>query len=69
MNTNPLAMSRPSAPSAVSRAWKHPLARPVAALALLLAVAAVFVPGFLHLEIKDGHQNLAVTVSATTNSG
>jgi len=55
MNAPHLAMSTPSAPSAVSRAWKHPLARPVAALALLLAVAAVFVPGFLHLEIKDGH--------------
>lgn len=50
-----LAMSNPSAPSAISRAWNHPLARPLAALALLLAVAAVFVPGFLHLEIKDGH--------------
>lgn len=55
MNSPHLAMSTPSAPSAVSRAWKHPLARPVAALALLLAFAAVFVPGFLHLEIKDGH--------------
>src|SRR5262249_54565449 len=55
MNSPNLAMSTPSAPSAVSRAWKHPLARPLAALALLLAVAALFVPGFLHLEIKDGH--------------
>jgi simple sugar transport system permease protein len=42
-------------PSARSRAWNHPLARPLAALALLLAVAAICVPGFLHLEIKDGH--------------
>ncbi len=38
-----------------TRAWHHPLARPLAALALLLAVAAVFVPDFLHLEIKSGH--------------
>lgn len=50
-----LAMSRPSAPSAVSRGWKHLLARPLAALVLLLAVAAICVPGFLRLEIKDGH--------------
>ncbi|MCY4753199.1 ABC transporter permease [Pelomonas aquatica] len=48
-------MSRPSAPSAVSRGWKHLLARPLAALVLLLAVAAICVPGFLRLEIKDGH--------------
>ncbi|HLO94480.1 MAG TPA: ABC transporter permease [Burkholderiaceae bacterium] len=44
-----------SSPSIGSKAWHHPLARPVAALALLLAVAALSVPGFLHLEIKDGH--------------
>ncbi|MFG6467033.1 ABC transporter permease [Roseateles sp. BYS87W] len=48
-------MSTPRAPAAPSRAWKHPLVRPLAALALLVAVAAVCVPGFLHLEIKDGH--------------
>jgi galactofuranose transport system permease protein len=53
MNSTQLTMSNPSARS--SRAWHHPLFRPVAALALLLAVAALFVPGFLHLEIKDGH--------------
>lgn len=55
MNSPKLTVPTPSAPSAASRAWRHPLARPLAALALLLAVAAVFVPGFLHLEIKDGH--------------
>jgi simple sugar transport system permease protein len=33
----------------------HPLSRPLIALALLLGVAAVSVPGFLHLEVKDGH--------------
>ena len=38
-----------------SRAWHHPLVRPLAALLLLLAIAAVCVPDFLHLEIKDGH--------------
>ncbi len=50
---NVLTMPTPRAPAAPL--WRHPLARPLAALALLLAVAAAFVPGFLHLEIKDGH--------------
>jgi simple sugar transport system permease protein len=51
-------MPRPTAAAATRdrpRAWQHPLARPLAALALLLAIAAATVPGFLHLEIKDGH--------------
>ena len=42
-------------PGVRPRAWRHPLARPLAALALLLAVAAACVPGFLQLEVKDGH--------------
>ncbi len=33
----------------------HPLFRPLAALAVLLLVDLVAVPGFFHLEIKDGH--------------
>ena len=37
-------------------AWlRHPLLRPVAALALLLLVDLLLVPGFFRLEIKDGH--------------
>jgi ribose/xylose/arabinose/galactoside ABC-type transport system permease subunit len=44
----------PSSAAAARRPWQHPLFRPLAALALLLAIAAISVPGFLHLEIKDG---------------
>ncbi len=33
----------------------HPLLRPVAALLILLLIDAVLLPGFWHLEIKDGH--------------
>jgi simple sugar transport system permease protein len=33
----------------------HPLSRPLAALAILLLIAVCTIPGFLHLEIKDGH--------------
>lgn len=55
MNAPPLPMTSPRLPTALQRAWQHPLARPLAALVLLLAVAAASVPGFLHVEIKDGH--------------
>ncbi len=34
---------------------EHPLLRPVAALLILLLVDVIFLPGFWHLEIKDGH--------------
>ena len=34
---------------------RHPLFRPLAALVLLLLVDLLLVPGFFHLEIKDGH--------------
>ena len=34
---------------------RHPLFRPLAALFLLLLVDLLLVPGFFHLEIKDGH--------------
>jgi ribose/xylose/arabinose/galactoside ABC-type transport system permease subunit len=39
----------------LSRALGHALARPLGALALLLLVAWLCVPGFFALEIKDGH--------------
>jgi simple sugar transport system permease protein len=51
----------PDAPSqskaAVSRtAWlQHPLVRPLGALVALLLVDAFLVPGFFHLEVKEGH--------------
>ncbi|BEV14055.1 ABC transporter permease [Herbaspirillum sp. DW155] len=34
---------------------RHPLVRPLAALALLLLIDFLLVPGFFRLEIKDGH--------------
>jgi simple sugar transport system permease protein len=34
---------------------QHPLFRPVAALAILLLLDFFTIPGFFHLEIKDGH--------------
>src|SRR5450830_544217 len=33
----------------------HPLFRPLAALAILLLIDLIMIPGFFHLEIKDGH--------------
>jgi ribose/xylose/arabinose/galactoside ABC-type transport system permease subunit len=33
----------------------HPLFRPLAALAILLLIDLFMVPGFFHLEVKDGH--------------
>lgn len=46
------AARRPRLPAA----WReHPLLRPLTALALLLILDAIFLPGFWHLEIKDGH--------------
>ncbi len=34
---------------------RHPLVRPLAALAVLLLIDLLLVPGFFRLEIKDGH--------------
>ncbi|MBJ7312678.1 ABC transporter permease [Rugamonas sp. CCM 8940] len=34
---------------------RHPLFRPLAALALLLLVDLLLIPGFFRLELKDGH--------------
>lgn len=41
---------------AQSFAWlRHPLSRPLGALACLLLIDLFAVPGFFHLELKDGH--------------
>eukprot|EP01036_Dinobryon_divergens_P014795 gene14795-20003_t len=34
---------------------QHPLMKPLAALFALLLVDLIFIPGFFHLEWKDGH--------------
>jgi len=50
------ALLRPAEPTNRMRMLiHHELFRPLAALALLLLVAFFSVPGFFHLEIKDGH--------------
>ena len=40
---------------AATRWWAHPLARPLAALAVLLLADFLLVPGFFQLSIRDGH--------------
>ncbi len=44
-----------TASMSLSRAFRHPLAQPLSALAVLLLIAFFTIPGFFHLEIKDGH--------------
>jgi galactofuranose transport system permease protein len=43
-----------SAPAPLS-VFRHPRARPLAALALLLLVDLAFIPGFFQLTVRDGH--------------
>ncbi len=50
-NTN----AAPAAGFSMAPLLRHPLFRPLAALALLLLIDLVAIPGFFHLEIKDGH--------------
>lgn len=56
---NPDSVADRSTASAWSTAlsWlsRHPLLRPVVALAALLLLDFLLVPGFFHIEIKDGH--------------
>jgi len=63
--TQPLRRKRvrAPAPSPAQQPWqrlrhwagRHALLQPLAALALLLLVAGISVPGFFALELKDGH--------------
>ncbi len=46
-----LAPATPPRPSI----FQHALFRPLAALSLLLLIDFLLIPGFFHLEIKDGH--------------
>ncbi len=46
-----LAASAPNAPSLL----QHKLVRPLAALAVLLLVDLLTIPGFFHLTVRDGH--------------
>ena len=39
----------------IAHALGHPLFRPVAALAALLLIDLLLIPGFFRLEVKDGH--------------
>ena len=43
------------APKAALAWLQHPLVRPLAALAILLLLDLIAIPGFFHLEVKDGH--------------
>lgn len=45
----------PPSPQPLAALRSHPLLKPLAALAALLLIDALCLPGFLHLEIKDGH--------------
>ena len=43
------------APAKAPSLLQHSLFRPLAALALLLVIDIIFIPGFLHVSVKDGH--------------
>jgi ribose/xylose/arabinose/galactoside ABC-type transport system permease subunit len=45
----------PRAPWSAAPLLRHPLFRPLAALAVLLLIDLVAIPGFFQLQIKDGH--------------
>lgn len=53
--TQSLAMAGPQDGSVFAQALRHPLFRPLAALTALLLIDLIAIPGFFHLEIKDGH--------------
>ncbi|WP_229505918.1 ABC transporter permease [Massilia genomosp. 1] len=47
--------AKDNATPALASLLRHPLLRPLAALALLLLIDLVAIPGFFHVSIKDGH--------------
>lgn len=49
------AAAERSALANLLQAVQHPLARPLAALAVLLLIDFIMIPGFFRLELKDGH--------------
>lgn len=62
LNLNPATLpdqhaQRPRAGvrSGAAAMLRHPLLKPLAALAILLLIDLCAIPGFFHLEIKDGH--------------
>lgn len=46
-----LSVKAPASPSPLH----HPLMRPLAALAVLLLIDLIFIPGFFQLTVRDGH--------------
>lgn len=52
---NPAVLEAPRAARPLHALLRHPLLRPLAALAILLLLDLALVPGFFHLEMKDGH--------------
>lgn len=55
MSTSTITSAAPAAGPAVGQLLRHPLLRPLAALALLLLIDLIAIPGFFRLDIKDGH--------------
>ncbi|MDB5919307.1 MAG: sugar transporter permease [Massilia sp.] len=54
----PIELRPPLSRAKIMQSWawlRHPLARPLGALALLLLVDLFAVPGFFRLDLKDGH--------------
>ncbi|WP_374709583.1 ABC transporter permease [Massilia scottii] len=49
------AASKDDASATLASLLRHPLFRPLAALAVLLLIDLITIPGFFHLSIKDGH--------------
>ncbi|MEG0882093.1 MAG: ABC transporter permease, partial [Janthinobacterium sp.] len=51
----PLARPASTTGTSLHTVLHHPLSRPLAALLLLLLVDFFAIPGFFHLEVRDGH--------------